>query len=589
MNLPEKYDVISIAVAQGARGLKIQAMIVIVLVLLTAVAQAIAPLGLRTAVNALTVSDIDEALLGTCFYAGLIWLGRAAQTRLVLQFGYLWRPLRKSILVAVYNRVLATDSQNIVQKGTGQVSQIIAGGLSGIRTVLRSCIFGLAPTIIQAAAVLFIIVYVGRPEFLIAVAGFIICYGFIFHFGTRRLMGTQREAVDADTQIAGLGSEMILGQETIKLYGIQDTVNKNLLSSLNQSETKWSLFNQGINNNQQVLITIFSLVLISILSLSIVQISNGRMAIGDFILINAYLFQIIAPIERLSSASRDLLEGLVHVEKLFLFLPQKSNLEGLKDKGEPLGSGPLTLQVENLWFSYDKCKPVIRGASFEIKAGKSIAIVGQTGSGKSTLWRLICKLHTPAKGSVELNGIPVNEIELASLRKSISVVQQENTIFNATIRQNITLWDDDFTDEQLAEVLDITALDALVAGLSKGIDTPIGERGLFISGGERQRIILARALIRKPQLLILDEATSALDVITENKILRKAGASLKNTTRLVITHRISTALLCDEIIVLDEGNIIEKGSHEELLSLDGRYKVMWMSQNARDGDYVTTL
>ncbi|HEV2505496.1 MAG TPA: ABC transporter ATP-binding protein [Mesorhizobium sp.] len=588
MKLPEKYDVISIAVSQAGRGLKIQALIVLALIFMTALAQAIAPLGLRTAINALTVSNVDQALIGTCIYAGLIWLGRAAQTRLVLQFGYLWRPLRKSILVTVYNRILGADSRDIVHKGTGQVSQIIANGLSGIRTVLRSFTFGLAPTIIQAAAVLFIIIYVGHPEFLVAISGFVICYGLIFHLGTRRLMGTQREAVEADTQIAGLGSEVIFGLEPIKLYGIQKKISSNLLSALNQSEAKWSLFNRGIDKNQQVLIFVFVAVLTLILGFSAIQISNGKMAIGEFVLINVYLFQIIAPIERLSSASRDLLEGFVHVEKLFLFLPNHSDREQQQDDKEPLGIDPLTLQVADLWFSYDKCKPVIRGASFEIKAGRSIAIVGQTGSGKSTLWRIICKLHKPAQGSVEFNGIPLDEIEPTSLRKSISVVQQENTIFNATIRQNITLWDDDFADEQLTEVLNVTALDALIASLPKGIDTAIGERGFFISGGERQRICLARALIRQPRLLILDEATSALDVITENKILRRAEAYLKNTTKLVITHRISTALLCDEILVLDNGNIVERGSHEDLLPLGGPYSAMWISQNARNEGYTAT-
>jgi ABC-type multidrug transport system fused ATPase/permease subunit len=581
MKLSEKYDVISIAVKRGGRSLKIQAVMVAALILMTAIAQALGPLGLRTAVNALTVSDVSRALIGTCFYAGLIWLGRAAQARLVLQFGYLWRPLRKSILLTVYNRVLTADSQDIIQKGTGQVSQIIAGGLSGIRTVLRSCTFGVAPTIIQAAAVLFIIIYVGRLEFLVAIAGFAIFYGLVFHLGTRRQMDIQREAVDADTHIAGLGSELILGQESIKLLGIQGKINENLLSAVERSETGWSLFNRGMHRNQQVLILVFVAVLVSILSFSVIQVSNGRMEIGDFVLINAYLFQIIAPIERLSSASRDLLEGLVHVEKLFQFLQHKSTGGHLADKREQLGCEPLSLQVENLWFGYDVNKPVIRGASFDIKAGKSVAIVGQTGSGKSTLWRVICGLYMPAKGSVEINGIPVNEIELESFRKSISVVQQENAIFNATIRQNITLWDDSLPAGQLDEILRITALDDLIANLPRGVDTQIGERGFFVSGGERQRITLARALLKEPRLLILDEATSALDIMTENAILANIDLYLKNATKVIITHRISTALICDEILVLDNGDIIERGSHEALLALGGRYKAMWMSQNTR--------
>lgn len=580
MPIRDKYSIILPEIKSTLAQIRPQTMAVALLIFISATAQALSPLGLRAVINALTYKDIHLALFGIILYSSMIFASRGAQARLSLQFGQFWRPIRKNVWISVYKKVMAADSQTLGQKSTGEISQIISDGLSGLRTTLRSFIFGVIPTIIQAIVVLIVVIHLGHYEFLIAIAGFAIVYGLVFHLGTRHQVEVQRKAIDADTRVAGLGSDIIYGRESAKLFGIQGKLSDRLSSALEKSEQNWSRSSTILNRNELILVLIFVLSLATTLGVCTYQVSIGSMSIGDFVLINAYMFQIMTPVERISSSSRELLRGAARFENLSSFLQKQNSSDVPLDQHKTLNPSPLSLSVENLFFGYGPEHQVIRGASFQIEAGKSIAIVGRSGSGKSTLWRIICNLYEPASGSIELDGTPTRNIEAASFRNSIAVTQQENTMYNATILENITLWSANYSQKEIDDLLRIVSLQDLTEKLPRGINTPVGERGYRLSGGERQRVALARAIFRKPRLLILDEATSALDPETENSVLHNIFKGNFETTIIMITHKLSLIRNVDKILVLHDGLIAEHGSHDELLALNGNYSAMWAAQNA---------
>lgn len=576
--LPERRDLYNLA--------RSQIFAITTIVLCSAAAQALSPLGLRTTVNGLTQKDVSQAMIGIASYVAMLFVARTAQAILNTQFGKLWRPIRKMAWTHAYRSVIEADHRILGRKNTGEISQSIADGLAGLRTILRSFIFGLIPTLIQGTVILFVIVYLGHFEFILAIAGFALIYGLAFHFGTRQQIEAQRRAVDADTRTAGLGSEIIYGRESARLLGIRERLVDQLKFALESSEQHWATSSEKQRNNQILLIVIFVSFLGISLSICAYKTAAGTMSVGDFILINAYMLQVMGPVERLSASSREFLLGQTRLEKLSTFLSQQNGF-----KSEPAGvkladpSSP-TLSIDNLVFGYETDREVIRGANLRIEAGKTIALVGRSGSGKSTLWRIICNLLQPTSGSIGWNGVQTKDLDPDSLKDSIAVAQQENTMFSATILENITLWSENFTEVEIDRILEAAALKALIDRLPMGVNTPIGERGYRLSGGERQRVALARAMFRKPRLLILDEATSALDAETENLLLTKIVENHDSATIIIITHKLSTIRNVDHIFFLHNGVIAENGSHEELLALSGMYSAMWTAQST---DLCATL
>lgn len=553
---------------------------VAIIVLCSAAAQALSPLGLRTTVNGLTHKDVYQAMIGIASYAVMLFVARGAQAILNTQFGEFWRPIRKTAWIHAYRSVIEADHRVLGRKNTGEISQMITDGLVGLRTMLRSFVFGLIPTLIQGTVILLVIFYLGHFEFLLAIAGFALLYGLAFHSGTRQQIEAQRKAVDADTRTAGLGSEIIYGRESARLLGIRERLVEKLKSALESSEQHWAISSEKQRNNQIFLIVIFVLFLGASLCVCAYKVSTGVMNVGDFILINAYMLQVMAPVERLSASSREFFLGQTRLENLSTFLSQQNDLKSEPAGGKFTDPSSPTLSIDNLAFGYETDRQVIRGANLRIEAGKTIAIVGRSGSGKSTLWRIICNLLQPASGSIDWNGVQTKDLDPNLLKDSIAVAQQENTMYSATLLENITLWAEDFSDVEIDEILEAASLKALINRLPKGVNTPIGERGYRLSGGERQRVALARAMFRKPRLLILDEATSALDAETENFLLTKITENHAEATIIIITHKLSTIRNVDQIFVLHDGVITENGSHEELLALSGMYSAMWTAQSS---------
>ena len=576
ISLSERYGLLRPAIKQGGFHLKLQLIAVLALIGATAGSQAIGPLGLSSAVDALNAGDATAATAGLAFYITALWLSRATQARLTVQFGYFWRPIRKTITRASYSRILTMDGIKLHGQRSGEVIQTVSSGLSGIRTIIRSLVFGILPAIIQCIMVVSVLSYINRIDFIVIILVFLVSYGFAFHHGTYNHISTQKAAVDADANTAGLGAEIIFNQESIRLLGIHDKLLGNIKNSIENSERLWDKFNRHQFNNQLILNTLLATALATIFVFASFNAGSPEFRVGDIVLVNAFVLQLVSPIERISSSYREIVQADLYVEKLRAFLGPDLKNPDLETR-VPVGKAHAPrLQMRDVTFSYRAGHNTINGVNLDVGAGHSLALVGASGSGKSTLWRLICGLYTPQRGSITIDGVAVHQINEQDLRSTISVVQQENAIYNASILENITLWDDAPRCEEIEEIISVVGLEKLLDRLPGHLETPVGERGFLISGGERQRIVLARALYRRPAFLILDEALSALDMEAELAIHKKMSEGLRPMTRIVISHRLSTAPLCDAVAVVDAGRIVESGTHGQLMANNGVYAGLWM-------------
>jgi ABC-type transport system involved in Fe-S cluster assembly fused permease/ATPase subunit len=331
----------------------------------------------------------------------------------------------------------------------------------------------------------------------------------------------------------------------------------------------------GFLNFGQAVIFYIGVIVIGILAVQ--GVLAGTLTVGDFVLLNTFLMQIYRPLNFIGFVYREIRQGLTDIEEMFKLLDREPEIED-KPGALPLAiSGPV-IRFEDVKFHYDPDREILKGVSFEVPAGKTTAIVGPTGAGKSTISRLLFRFYDVTGGRITIDGQDIRDVTQASLRHAIGMVPQDTVLFNDTIAYNIQYGRNDATMDEVREAADSAQIGAFIASLPKGYDTPVGERGLKLSGGEKQRVAIARTILKGPPILILDEATSALDTKTEQDIKTALDAVSRNRTTLVIAHRLSTVINADEIIVLRDGVIAERGTHQVLLQRDGLYSQMWARQ-----------
>ena len=322
--------------------------------------------------------------------------------------------------------------------------------------------------------------------------------------------------------------------------------------------------------------TIFATFLATTTLYAVHEVEGARLTVGDFVLITTYMLQVIRPVEALGYAMQGFSQGAAMLEKVLALFHEKS--EPQQPGYVVHHDGPGQLEFENVTISYGAHRAALRGVSFKVPAGKTVGIVGASGSGKSTLVRLLVRLLEPDTGRILLDGVPISALSLATLRQSIAVVPQDAVLFNNSVGDNIGIGKENCTQAEIEQAASRAHLHEFIAGLPDAYDTNVGERGLKLSGGERQRLSIARAAIRRPRIYIFDEATSALDSVTELEIARNLQEVSRSITTLVISHRLSTVVHADEIIVLETGAVIERGTHESLLRQRGWYAAFWAAQ-----------
>ena len=459
---------------------------------------------------------------------------------------------------------------------TGALSKFIDRGSKGINFLLTYMLFNVIPTIIEIFFVAGILAIIYGFKYALVTLVTIGLYLAITFIVTQWRVKFRRQMNEADNAVSTKLVDSLLNFETVKYFNNEEHEFNRLRESLDKYESS-SITNQYtlsyLNIAQSVVImTGITIMLI----LSAYDIKAGMISIGGFVVINAYMMQLYQPLYFFGTVIREIRQSLIDMENLFTLWDEKPNI---KDSDHSIDlSDQASIEFRNVSFDYDPKRTIIKDISFKVPNGKKVALVGPTGAGKSTISRLLFRFYDPKQGSVFINNQDIKDMSQISLRRLIGVVPQDTVLFNDTIYYNISYGDPKASQEEVYKSAKGADIHNFVMGLPDGYNTVVGERGLKLSGGEKQRVAIARAILKNPSIYFFDEATSALDSTTEKEIQKNLLAISKNKTTLVIAHRLSTAADADEIIVLEKGEITERGNHEKLLQMQGKYAEMWNKQ-----------
>lgn len=468
-----------------------------------------------------------------------------------------------------------------LQRRTGGLSRVIERGTKGIETIVRFTMLNTAPTLVQFVIISTIFVWRFGLPYLAVLVLTVVGYIYFTVKASNWRIGIRRKMNDSDTDANSKAIDSLLNFETVKYFGNEEMEANRFDKSMAVYEgaaiRMWTSL--GFLNFGQAVIFWLGMIVISIMSVN--SVLSGAITVGDFVLINMYMMQIYRPLNFIGFVYREIRQGLTDIENMFELLDKDAEIKD-KPGAKPLDIKGPVLKFNDVKFHYDPDREILKGVSFEVLAGQTIAVVGPSGAGKSTISRLIYRFYDAIEGSVEIDGQDVRDVTQKSLRAAVGMVPQDTVLFNDTIAYNIRYGRPDATDEEVHEAARLAQISDFIASLPQGYETPVGERGLKLSGGEKQRVAIARTILKSPPILILDEATSALDTQTEREIQSALDHVSQNRTTLVIAHRLSTVINADEIIVLRAGEIAERGNHEGLLAQDGLYAQMWNRQREVD-------
>ncbi|MGA0311362.1 MAG: ABCB family ABC transporter ATP-binding protein/permease [Candidatus Puniceispirillaceae bacterium] len=465
-----------------------------------------------------------------------------------------------------------------MDRQTGGMTRAIDRGAKGIEFLLTIAFFEVLPLFVEVAFVSIIMWHLFGGFYAGVTFATVAAYVYFTVRVTEWRIKFRREMNTADETAATRAVDSLLNYETVKYFNAEDVEAARYDKAMAdyevmavRSRTSLSVVNIGQG-------TIIAFGLMAVMAMAGADIQKGNLTVGDFVAVNTYLLQLYLPLNFLGWVYRELRQALVDMERMFGLLDERPDIADKPD-AKPLVINGGELVFDNVHFAYGE-RPILKGISFTVQPGKRVAIVGPSGSGKTTISRLLFRFYDPVAGAVRLDGQDVRDVTQASVRAAIGVVPQDTVMFNSTIGYNIGYGRDGASLDEIAAAAKLASIDGFIANLPDGYDTMVGERGLKLSGGEKQRVAIARAILKKPSIFLFDEATSALDSRTEKEIQRALDTVSKSQTTLVIAHRLSTIVSADEIIVLSDGVIVERGSHRHLLSQKGLYAQMWDRQSS---------
>jgi ABC-type transport system involved in Fe-S cluster assembly fused permease/ATPase subunit len=554
------------------------------LVIGAAVLMAYCPVALKLIVDGFAnpVGRVSHnPLLLVSLYVLSLWLARTAGEIRGLIYARAERRIYRTVSERIFAHLMQLPLRFHIDRQTGAVSQTLDNGLQGLQMILHHLVFTFLPVVAELGTMILVLGRLARPSFLIFFCSALVCYAGAFAYSATRISQAARAASAARVDASAAMTDGLINYETVKYFTAEALVGERVARALTRSEKEWIGFYRRYAANGLVMSAIFAAFLASTITYATEEVEAGRMTVGDFVLISAYMLQIVRPVEMLGYALQGFLQGAAMLEKMIVLLRETPERPYVRD-AVPL-TGPGMLEFEHVSLSYRPGRAVLRDVSLSVPSGRTLGVVGASGSGKSTLVRLLVRLLEPDSGRILLDGLAISELPLATLRQAISVVPQEPVLFNESIGYNIAFGNGGASREEVERAAKLAHLHKFITNLAEGYETRVGERGVKLSGGERQRISIARAAMKRPRIYVFDEATSSLDSHTEREILTNLREIAEDTTTLVIAHRLSTVVHADEIVVLDGGAIVERGSHEKLLLRGGHYAALWAAQHSGRG------
>jgi ATP-binding cassette, subfamily B, heavy metal transporter len=512
----------------------------------------------------------------------------------VLRFANtLFAELRDIVFVRVAQRAVRRVALNVfrhlhslslrfhLNRQTGGMTRDIERGTRGISTLLNYMLFSILPVILEFVLVAAVLFAKFDWRFVAVTFGAVIAYIVFTISITEWRTAIRRRANELDSKANTRAIDSLLNYETVKYFNNEEfeanRYDANLVSyeaAAVKTESSLGILNIG----QSAIIAIAATLLMILAAQGVV---DKSLTLGDLVLVNALLIQLYIPLNFLGMAYREIKQSLIDMDRMFRLLEENREVQDKPD-ARPLPDGPATVRFENVNFSYEPERQILFDVSFDIPAGHKVAVVGHSGSGKSTLARLLYRFYDVTQGAIRINGADIRDVRQGSLRAAIGIVPQDTVLFNDTIRYNIHYGRTGATQDEVIEAARAAHIHDFIASLPEGYESPVGERGLKLSGGEKQRVAIARAILKNPRILIFDEATSALDSKSEKAIQEELERIARGHTTLVIAHRLSTIMDAEQILVMDHGRIIERGTHRELLEHAGAYAQMWALQQEED-------
>src|SRR5580704_808276 len=567
---------------KGRPDLKFRVIASLVCLALAILAQAAVPDLFKWITNRLANRSVAAAGIAVAF--GLI--GAYTFSRIMMQafaqlrdgiFAKVQYHALREVGVSTFAHVHTLSLRFHLERKTGGLSRVIERGTKGIDTLLSFLLFSILPTF------LLLIVFSAQMAVQLNVwialttLGMVFAYVWFTFAITRWRVKYRREMNDSDTDANTKAVDSLLNYETVKYFNNEGHETRRFDRSMEkysrasiQAQTSLSLLNTG-----QAAIMAVGMGLV--MALTAGGIARGQFTVSDLVFGNAILIQLYVPLNLLGTVYREITQALVDMESMFRLLYQPQEVQDKPD-AKPLVVSGGEIRFENVIFAYEPARVVLKGLSFTVPAGKTVAVVGPSGAGKSTISRILYRFYDIKSGSVTIDGQDVRDVTQASLRAAIGIVPQDTVLFNDTIRYNIAYGRIGANESEIKDAAGMAQIDPFIRELHLGYESMVGERGLKLSGGEKQRVAIARTILKNPPILLLDEATSALDTGTEREIQSALTAVSRNRTTLVIAHRLSTVVDADEILVLDHGTIVERGRHSELIMKAGHYASMWNKQ-----------
>ncbi|MDP5215845.1 ABC transporter ATP-binding protein/permease [Ruegeria sp. 2205SS24-7] len=544
------------------------------------------PILYRNAVDSLAGDAQSQLLLGAVGLTVAYGVARMMTVGFQQLRDALFAPVGQRALRALaletFQHIHRLSMRYHITRKTGGLSRIIERGVKGVDFLLRFLLFSIGPLILELVLVAIVLMWLFDVWYLVVVAVTIGLYIWFTFAVTEWRVKLRREMNEQDTEANQRAIDSLLNFETVKYFSAEEREALRYDQSMGayaQAALKTAYSLAFLNFGQSFLITCG---LVGVMVMAALGVQSGQLTVGDFVMVNAYMIQITVPLNFLGTVYREIRQSLVDMGEMFDLLEQPAEVS---DKpGAPalkVNGGAITL--EDVYFGYEPDREILKGVSLAVRAGQTVAIVGATGSGKSTIGRLLFRFYDVTAGALKIDGQDVRDVTQQSLHENIGVVPQDTVLFNDTIRYNIAYGRADATQDEVEDAARAAQIHDFIAQLPEGYDTKVGERGLKLSGGEKQRVGIARTLLKNPPILLLDEATSALDTETEQEIKDALARAGEGRTVITIAHRLSTIAEADRIVVLDAGQIAEQGTHEELLGHDGRYAQLW-SRQQRDSD-----